>query len=163
MLRKKNKSLTDVEISIIKRLHSDGKNNQEILGIINSKKDTPSLHINPGRISEVIKDKRGANVTAADDDTLKSSDDITIKLLQKEITFGRATYINASERGFNLKIEALQGLEEIGLEGKMGQTGNSRATNSNEAVTETHKKVAESQIEDLKPFIKNYLEQRRSK
>ncbi len=53
MLRKKNKSLTDVEISIIKRLHSDGKNNQEILGIINSKKDTPSLHINPGRISEV--------------------------------------------------------------------------------------------------------------
>lgn len=75
MLRKKNKSLTDVEISIIKRLHSDGKNNQEILGIINSKKDTPSLHINPGRISEVIKDKRGANVTAADDDTLKSSDD----------------------------------------------------------------------------------------
>lgn len=72
MLRKKNKSLTDVEISIIKRLHSDGKNNQEILGIINSKKDTPSLHINPGRISEVIKDKRGANVTAADDDTLKS-------------------------------------------------------------------------------------------
>ena len=45
----------------------------------------------------------------------------------------------------------------------MGQTGNSRATNPNEAVTETHKKVAESQIEDLKPFIKNYLEQRRSK
>ena len=158
MLRKKNKSLTDVEISIIKRLHSDGKNNQEILGIINSKKDTPSLHINLGRISEVIKDKR-----AADDDTLKSSDDITIKLLQKEITSGRATYINASERGFNLKIETLQGLEEIGLECKMGQTGNSRATNSNEAVTETHKKVAESQIEDLKPFIKNYLEQRRSK
>lgn len=58
---------------------------------------------------------------------------------------------------------AKQGLEEIGLEGKMGQTGNSRATNPNEAVTETHKKVAESQIEDLKPFIKNYLEQRRSK
>ena len=57
---------------------------------------------------------------------------------------------------------AKQGLEEIGLEGKMGQTGNSRATNPNEAVTETHKKVAESQIEDLKPFIKNYLEQKRT-
>ena len=58
---------------------------------------------------------------------------------------------------------AKQGLEEIGLEGKMGQTGNSRAPNPNEAVTEIHKKVVESQIEDLKPFIKNYLEQRRSK
>ena len=58
---------------------------------------------------------------------------------------------------------AKQGLKEIGLEGKMGQTGNSRAPNPNEVVTETHKKVAESQVEDLKPFIKNYLEQRRSK
>ena len=193
-------------------------------------------------------------------DTFISSDDIMIKLLQEEIAAGRATFINATERGFNPKIETLQtaqekvnqnawniafdektgefvkvndktgeprafqqeqeykpepekpskaperrfnptsmefeyadpklqelaerrrelnrtkqdilalkeriakqGLEEIGLEGKMGQTGNSRATNPNEAVTETHKKVAESQIEDLKPFIKNYLEQRRSK
>lgn len=58
---------------------------------------------------------------------------------------------------------AKQGLKEIGLEGKMGQTGNSRAPNPNEVVTETHKKVAESQIEDLKPFIKNYIEQLRSK
>lgn len=165
-------------------------------------------------------------------DTFISSDDIMIKLLQEEIAAGRATYINATERGFNPKIKALQtgerrsfqqeqeykpepekpskapemrfnptsmefeyanpelqklaerrrelnhtkqdilalkeriakqGLEEIGLKGKMGQTGNSRATNPNEAVTETHKKVAKSQIEDLKPFIKNYLEQRRSK
>jgi len=192
-------------------------------------------------------------------DTFIPSDDIMIKLLQEEITAGHATFINASERGFNPKIEALQtaqekvsqdawniafdektgefmevndktgehralkqeqefkpepekpskapemkfnptsmefeyanprfqelaerrrelnrtkqdilalkeriakqGLEEIGLEGKMGQTGNSSATNPNEAVTETHKKVAESQIEDLKPFIKNYLDKKRS-
>lgn len=194
--------------------------------------------------------------------TFISSDDIMIKLLQEEIAAGRATYINATKRGFNPKIETLeatqesinqsqkewnivfdeksgefvetngktgeqrqfqfeqefkhepekpskapemkfnpasmefeyanpkfqelterrrelnrtkqdilalkeriakQGLEEIGLEGKMGQTGNSRAPNPNEVVTETHKKVAESQIEDLKPFIKNYIEQLRSK
>ncbi len=38
VLRKNNKSLTKTEISIIKRLHNDGMNNQEILGVINSKK-----------------------------------------------------------------------------------------------------------------------------
>lgn len=192
-------------------------------------------------------------------DTFISSDDIMIKLLQEEITAGHATFINASVRGFNPKIEALQtaqekvnqnawniafdektgefvevndktgehrafqqeqefkpetekpskapemkfnptsmefeyanpklqeiaerrrelnhtkqdilalkeriakqGLEEIGLEGKMGQTGNSRAANPDEALTETHKKVAESQIEDLKPIIKNYLSNKRN-
>lgn len=58
VLRKNNKSLTKTEISIIKRLHNDGMNNQEILGIINSKKANTSLHINPGRISEVIKNKK---------------------------------------------------------------------------------------------------------
>lgn len=40
------------------------------------------------------------------------SDDIMIKLLQEEIAAGRATYINATERGFNPKITALQTARE---------------------------------------------------
>ncbi len=72
MVRRNRKSLTDIEIRIIKRLHNDGKNNQEILGIINSKKGNPSLHINPGRISEVIKNKRGADIAPAEDDVLNA-------------------------------------------------------------------------------------------
>ena len=44
--------------------------------------------------------------------TFISSDDIMIKLLQEEIAAGRATYINATKRGFNPKIEALQTAQE---------------------------------------------------
>lgn len=59
MAKRINKALTQQEISIIKKLHNIGKNNQEIVGIINSKKANPSLHINCGRISEIINGKKG--------------------------------------------------------------------------------------------------------
>ena len=53
-------------------------------------------------------------------DTFISSDDIMIKLLQKEITAGHATFINASERGFNPKIDTLQAAQENANKAKKG-------------------------------------------
>ena len=71
MAKRINKALTQQEISIIKKLHNIGKNNQEIVGIINSKKANPSLHINCGRISEIINGKKGADISEASEEELK--------------------------------------------------------------------------------------------
>ena len=70
MATKGKKSLTDEEISVIKKLHADGKNNQVILGIINGKRGNPSLHINPGRVSEVLKNRKGNDIQAASEEEL---------------------------------------------------------------------------------------------
>ena len=70
MATKGKKSLTDEEISVIKKLHADGKNNQVILGIINGKRGNPSLHINPGRVSEVLKNQKGNDIQAASEEEL---------------------------------------------------------------------------------------------
>lgn len=53
MAKKSNKSLTDFEISIIKRLINDGIPNQIIMGMVNDKRGDPSLHINSGRVSDI--------------------------------------------------------------------------------------------------------------
>ena len=46
-------------------------------------------------------------------ETFISSNDTTIKFLQEEISAGRATYINATERGLNPKITSLQNIQNI--------------------------------------------------
>ena len=60
-----------LEIAVIKKLHENGYNNQEIVGIINSKKESLSLHINGGRISEILKGQKGIDVSIAYDEELK--------------------------------------------------------------------------------------------
>ncbi len=107
VLRKNNKSLTKTEISIIKRLHNDGMNNQEILGVINSKKVNTSLHINPGRISEVIKNKKGADVLPANENELKLFLD-----KQKTITDISPVSDEALEKILRLKQDDILDIDE---------------------------------------------------
>ena len=107
VLRKNNKSLTKTEISIIKRLHNDGMNNQEILGVINSKKANTSLHINPGRISEVIKNKKGADVLPANENELKLFLD-----KQKTITDISPVSDKALEKILRLKQDDILDIDE---------------------------------------------------
>ncbi len=71
MAKKIKKSLTQQEIAVIKKLHENGYNNQEIVGIINSKKESLSLHINGGRISEILKGQKGIDVSIASDEELE--------------------------------------------------------------------------------------------
>lgn len=71
MAKKIKKSLTHQEIAVIKKLHEEGKNNQEIVGIINSKRESPSLHINGGRISEILKGYKGTDINIASDEELE--------------------------------------------------------------------------------------------
>ena len=72
-----------------------------------------------------------------------SSDDIMIKLLQEEIVAGRATYINATERGFNPKIEILQKAQE---NANQANKLNNSKTNRSEA------KMNSNDFEDLISF-----------
>ena len=73
MLQKIKKTLTIQEIAIAKKLHANGKNNQEIVGIINTKRANPSLHINSGRISEIINGQKGQDIPIATEDELSIS------------------------------------------------------------------------------------------
>ena len=58
-------------------MHANGKNNQEIVGIINTKRANPSLHINSGRISEIINGQKGQDIPIA------TEDELTVKRLTK--------------------------------------------------------------------------------
>lgn len=66
------KTLTTQEIAIAKKLHANGKNNQEIVGIINTKRVDPALHINCGRISEIINGQKGQNINMATEEELQT-------------------------------------------------------------------------------------------
>ena len=72
MPQKIKKTLTIQEIAIAKKLHDNGKNNQEIVGIINTKRANPSLHINCGRISEIINGQKGQDIPIATEDELQA-------------------------------------------------------------------------------------------
>ncbi len=72
MLQKIKKTLTIQEIAVAKKLHADGKNNQEIVGIINTKRANPSLHINCGRISEIINGQKGQDIQMATEKELQT-------------------------------------------------------------------------------------------
>lgn len=72
MPQKIKKTLTIQEIAIAKKLHTCGKNNQEIVGIINTKRANPSLHINCGRISEIINGQKGQDIHMATEEELQA-------------------------------------------------------------------------------------------
>lgn|GEM_PF-6567173 len=114
--------------------------------------------------------------------TFISSDDIMIKLLQEEIAAGQATYINATERGFNPKITLLQTSQENinrtnkSQELKIPFTSKELAERRQESDVRKQKfaamkahilnpesKTRENEKETINPFIKNYIEQLRSK
>lgn len=71
MPQKIKKTLTIQEIAIAKKLHTKGKNNQEIVGIINTKRVDPALHINCGRISEIINGQKGQDIQMATEEELQ--------------------------------------------------------------------------------------------
>ena len=75
--------------------------------------------------------------------TFISSDDMMIKLLQEEIAAGRATYINATERGFNPKITALQTVQE-----NINRTDKSQEFANADKIT-----VAEPSVEHYQAFL----------
>lgn len=72
MTLKKRNSLTNIEVSIIKKLLSQRKDNRYILGVINNKRGNPELHINSGRISNIKNNEiaKYKNVDPATDEQL---------------------------------------------------------------------------------------------
>lgn len=112
-----------------------------------------------------VKDKRNKF------ETFISSDDIMITLLQKEIMAGRATFINATERGFNPKIATLQTAQDHKnkvstirhritkqeLKDQEKQTPILQATKSEEISKQTSKNVNSNRVNNLIPLIKNRI------
>ena len=115
--------------------------------------------------------------------TFIPSDDIMIKLLQEEIAAGRATYINATERGFNPKIASLQTSQENinrtdkSQELKIPFTSKELAERKQESDRRKQKftamkahilnpesgKPLKNEKDKINPFIRNYMEQLQSK
>ena len=95
------KTLTDLEISIIKKLLEQGRPNQEVMGIINLKRGDPSLHINFGRISDIKngKNKRSLVISSATDLELE-------QFLSKNNQSNENQAKILKERGFELPIKS---------------------------------------------------------
>ena len=95
------KTLTDLEISIIKKLLEQGRPNQEVMGIINLKRGDPSLHINFGRISDIKngKNKRSLVISSATDLELE-------QFLSKNNQSNENQVKTLKERGFELPIKS---------------------------------------------------------